>query len=322
MARMFSTASTANDMATRHPSDSHLRRRKNKSSSASATTLPSTPLQDRTNHHINKGSNPATPTGHTTSTFLPELHSTPPMPTFQKPSTPCRPHPHPHPPTDSTTTPPLQHQVTIHPTPISDPGRPLYSHPGTKVSPALVAGVEETPPLPAGWTQQHDRAICILDVRNYSLSNIVSKIRRAFPQLRGVLTTGMVDKRLRQLDQVVEIDYWKVGLMGAADGSGGGSGSGRPGIGGRGRSESRVTLGENVGVVSKAAEPAGSKSMPSNNIGATLVKSQSLVDMISSETPATPRLTPTEPGEQLKAMTYRPPPSAPPVQSGRLVRAA
>ena len=45
------------------------------------------------------------------------------------------------------------------------------------------------------------------------------KIRRTFPDLKGTLTAGMIDRRLRQLDQDIEIDYWRVGLQGVKDGT-------------------------------------------------------------------------------------------------------
>lgn len=38
------------------------------------------------------------------------------------------------------------------------------------------------------------------------------KLRRCFPELRGVLTPLMIDKRLRILDQNVDLDYWRTGL--------------------------------------------------------------------------------------------------------------
>jgi hypothetical protein len=76
----------------------------------------------------------------------------------------------------------------------------------------LIDRVGETPPLPPNWTGQHDRAICILDARNYTHTGIVAKIRRAFPNIRGTLTPAMIDKRLRQLDQNVYVDYWALGL--------------------------------------------------------------------------------------------------------------
>ena len=53
-----------------------------------------------------------------------------------------------------------------------------------------------------------------------------------------MLTAGMVDRRLRQLDQDVEIDYWRVGLRGT-----GGS------VGAAGATMTvRVGSGEGVGV--------------------------------------------------------------------------
>lgn len=70
-----------------------------------------------------------------------------------------------------------------------------------------------TPPLPADWTIVHDRAICVLDARGYTLEQSISKLRRAFPELIGsVMTIMMIDKRLRILDQNPEIDYFKVGM--------------------------------------------------------------------------------------------------------------
>ncbi|GAB7345383.1 hypothetical protein MBLNU457_3727t2 [Dothideomycetes sp. NU457] len=70
-----------------------------------------------------------------------------------------------------------------------------------------------TPPLPADWTIVHDRAICVLDARGYTLEQSISKLRRAFPELTGsVITPMMIDKRLRILDQNPEIDYFKVGM--------------------------------------------------------------------------------------------------------------
>jgi hypothetical protein len=50
----------------------------------------------------------------------------------------------------------------------------------------------------------------LLDSRNYSHSAIVAKLRRVFPELRGTLTPLMIDKRLRILDQNVELDYWRI----------------------------------------------------------------------------------------------------------------
>lgn len=76
----------------------------------------------------------------------------------------------------------------------------------------IIDRVPGTPPLPRNWGRRQDRAICILDASNYSLGGIVAKVRHVFPDLDGTLTPAMVDKRLRQLDQIIEIDYWAVGL--------------------------------------------------------------------------------------------------------------
>lgn len=231
---MFSTASTVNDMAKRQSGYSgSVRRWKNKSASSARTAVlqqqPATPLRDRTNTMKTSSATSASGYGNNTS-FLPELNSTPPMPTFQKPAVPM-PMPRsaaPRPPAQISRYNSLRRPDSEALPPISDPGR-LLGNPGTKVGPALVDRVEETPPLPGGWTEQHDRAICVLDARNYPLHAIVMKVRRTFPGLRGLLTPGMVDKRLRQLDQNVEIDYWRVGLLpgtsvkGGADGVSGGA---------------------------------------------------------------------------------------------------
>ena len=115
-------------------------------------------------------------------------------------------------------------------TPVANPGRLLSRLHRTVVvgQTRHGDGVEDTPPLPRGWSEQHDRAICMLDARMYSLPAIVSKIRRAYPGLRGVLTPAMVDRRLRVLDQDVEIDYWRAGLSHpvVASASGGTAGAG------------------------------------------------------------------------------------------------
>lgn len=70
----------------------------------------------------------------------------------------------------------------------------------------------DIPRLPDNWSRQHDRAICVLDSRNYSHPAIVAKLRRVFPDLRGTLNPLMIDKRLRILDQRLDIDYWSVGI--------------------------------------------------------------------------------------------------------------
>lgn len=99
--------------------------------------------------------------------------------------------------------------------PISDPGNLLNSkpqQPSPRFARAGMAGAfdraVDTPELPKGWTNQHDRAICYLDYRGYSLEDSITKVRNYFPELDGKLSTAMIDTRLRQLDQIVEITYW------------------------------------------------------------------------------------------------------------------
>ncbi|RMZ06797.1 hypothetical protein D0862_04509, partial [Hortaea werneckii] len=223
------------DMATRHHSGS-VRRWRNRSTASTAGSgivSPSTPLHSSGRSNTMRTSSTVNCTTNTT-TFLPELTSTPPMPTFQKPS----PLPSPHqelfsrenkennlPPHDSfTLTPgdPSSPQQPHHLPSIADPGRLLTTTP-PKPNPVLVDGLEETPPLPETWTHHHDRTICVLDAKGYSLPTIVAHVRKSFPRdFRGsLLTPAMVDKRLRVLDQDVEIDYWRVGL-GLVRGGGGG----------------------------------------------------------------------------------------------------
>ncbi|KAK5108890.1 hypothetical protein LTR62_007692 [Meristemomyces frigidus] len=177
-------------------------------------------LRDRTNLSANYKESPSGAGNDTT--FLPELHSTPPVPTFLKSSRKV----------ESTTCSPTS-ITAMKSTPGSwrarsrsevlpphfdgtsrTKGKATTEPPATSNT-LLVYRMEDTPPLPAGWLEQHDRAICVLDARNYSLPTIVIKIRRTFPSLRGTLTLAMVDKRLRQLDQIPELDYWRVGLLGS-----------------------------------------------------------------------------------------------------------
>ncbi|KAI5367527.1 hypothetical protein Slin15195_G026570 [Septoria linicola] len=169
--------------------------------------------RSRSNYTLS--TNGSTPSAGLT-TFLPEMHSTPPMPTFQKPAmgTPLRRERY-----DENMT-PSRSQISRRPdTPFDEPSMSGSTHrssfsrpqlPYTTMPPA--DRVSETPPLPKGWSRQQDRAICILDASNYSLPAIVQKIRRVFPEIHGTLTPAMVDKRLRQLDQIVELDYWAIGL--------------------------------------------------------------------------------------------------------------
>lgn len=79
--------------------------------------------------------------------------------------------------------------------------------------PAETARLPPTPPLPGNWTIVHDRAICVLDACGYSVSETVKKLHSAFQELAGqVLTPPMIDKRLRMLDEDIEVDYFQIGL--------------------------------------------------------------------------------------------------------------
>ncbi|KXL50876.1 hypothetical protein M433DRAFT_7145, partial [Acidomyces richmondensis BFW] len=201
-----------------HPSGS-IRRWKSKSTPSattttteSTTTAPPSAFTKTTPKRVRERSNPTMAVSSCTTTpqnagnnttFLPELYSTPPMPsTFQsKPTTFASSH----------------QPSTLARRPDSDtlPNIPRHIFESPQIGHSIaIDRVEETPPLPPTWTSQHDRAICVLDARNYPLENIVMKLRRTFPALTGTVLTGaMVDKRLRQLDQDVEIDYWRIGLL-------------------------------------------------------------------------------------------------------------
>ena len=205
------------------------------------------------------GSSSNTTPTHGNSSFLPELNSTPPMPTFQKPDPgstgpACRsadqrsdvPKPSRSPSLAENTT-PRRLKKSKPEVPAAEEllpdmftlEQPAVTRPRTRPSTILFSrslNAAETPPLPLAWTKQHDKAICILDVKNYSLPAIVTKMRRTFPALQqGTLTPAMIDKRLRQLDQNLEIDYYRAGLRKddramlappSATGRGGGGGGG------------------------------------------------------------------------------------------------
>lgn len=202
-----------------HESPKGIRRRVSKTHTPSSKA--STSLMDRTNTTRTRSNYTMTTTSSTPgvgmTTFLPEMHSTPPMPTFQKPDM-------------ETPTPLRRERPREYATPSRTQGlrRPdtpraersiedLFVQSARKPhvpysTTPLIDRVPGTPPLPRNWGRRQDRAICILDASNYSLSGIVAKIRHVFPDLDGTLTPAMVDKRLRQLDQIIEIDYWAVGL--------------------------------------------------------------------------------------------------------------
>jgi hypothetical protein len=176
------------------------------------------------------------------TTFLPELYSTPPMPSFQKP----------HPGgalstrnAADTSSFPGQNRVSgrTETLGLAENTMPTQAHAkvtaqspvhkkttlGQDVSSLLSSTTTRVrtrvapfppqdyhdrpiPPLPSNWTPQHDKAICILDVKNYSLPAMIAKLRRTFPSLCGPLTPIMIDKRLQRLDQNVELDYYSAGL--------------------------------------------------------------------------------------------------------------
>jgi len=69
-------------------------------------------------------------------------------------------------------------------------------------------------PLPPQWSRHHDRAICFMDASSdCSLTSIVSNIKRSYPELAMArLTPGMIEKRLKVLDQNIYVDYWGLAL--------------------------------------------------------------------------------------------------------------
>lgn len=174
----------------------------------------STPLVDRTN--TQKSAHSTTTTA--TSSFLPDIGSTPPMPTFQKPD--LHDHPSVRKQDDENTTPTrLRGQIPrkpvlpspssrdrLHSPPPLAPWRPATTVP-------LRDRMGEIFPLPQGWGTKHDIAICILDVYDYSLKEIVLKVRKAFGKsLMGPMNEKTIDKRLRQLDQDIESTCYKEAL--------------------------------------------------------------------------------------------------------------
>ena len=150
-------------------------------------------LRDRTNA---KSSTPS-------SSFLPELNSTPPLPTFQRGTT------------ETTNIPPPRRQPRPESStlpPIADPGF-LATPRRPKVIVVGLCGGEDrpegTPKLPKEWSEVHDRAICAMEVRGYLHEEMIAGIRGFFPEIKNALMVGMIDKRIRQLDQIPEIDYFK-----------------------------------------------------------------------------------------------------------------
>ncbi len=285
---MFSTASSGTDTPNRHSGYSSSARRWRSKSTTSALA-PETPLKDRTNTL-----KPTTPASINNTSFLPELHSTPPMPTFRKPAamTPRSPAPRPAA-LGSRFSGTLLRDKPL--PPIADPGGLLVTL-GARASLTLLDRVEDTPPLPGGWTPQHDLAICVLDARNYSLPGIVTKIRRTFPSLHGILTTAMIDKRLRQLDQDIEIDYWRVGLQTAKNSVGGTAPSAFTPLAnhGSGNKVREATVKVNIHTAGTLPLSQRRTDNAQNTASAPLVKSRSVSNLLpdsvsfSSAGPSTP----------------------------------
>ncbi len=205
------------------------------------------------------------------------------------------------PPKSGTTPSSSRQQVQRHPPrdkplpPIADPGGLLVTL-GARASLTLLDRVEDTPPLPGGWTPQHDLAICVLDARNYSLPGIVTKIRRTFPSLHGILTTAMIDKRLRQLDQDIEIDYWRVGLQTAKNSVGGTAPSAFTPLAnhGSGNKVREATVKVNIHTAGTLPLSQRRTDNAQNTASAPLVKSRSVSNLLpdsvsfSSAGPSTP----------------------------------
>ncbi|KAJ9641959.1 hypothetical protein H2199_005174 [Coniosporium tulheliwenetii] len=120
------------------------------------------------------------------------------------------------------------------------------------------------PPLPASWTSAHDQAICMLDAKAVPVTSIAARLKRAFPDLRAVaVTPAMVERRLRCLDQIPEVDYWRRALAGVRKGKWGE-------VGGKGKERARAppvvgfaadalveTPSESEFVLSPTSTPAG-----------------------------------------------------------------
>lgn len=256
-----------------------LRQRYADSKHSSSTTTSSTPLTDLDLSNHESWYN-GTPTAGMT-TFLPTLHSTPPMPTFQKPGMHPRGSPastptsnifrrpvksnnndeydddiafdplHSHPIMSTSKSDSADGQATDpqppvfarrrndyesghkspkriyipHRSPETPDGYELAGSSGDSLSHVfysrgskaytttpLIDRVPDSPSLPAAWNPTLDRLICQADALGLDHQKIVSKVRQRYPQLTGVLTASAIDRRLRQLDQDIEIDYWQVGL--------------------------------------------------------------------------------------------------------------
>jgi hypothetical protein len=63
------------------------------------------------------------------------------------------------------------------------------------------------------WNTQHDRFIALLDVQDYHSPAIVNRVKKQYPELRHeCITPGMIDKRLRILDETIDCLFFTEGL--------------------------------------------------------------------------------------------------------------
>ncbi|KAK4505051.1 hypothetical protein PRZ48_003014 [Zasmidium cellare] len=214
---------------------SSLRRRWSSKSSSAQTTI-NMPFVDRTNTQRS-----TTTAATATSSFLPELNSTPPMPTFQKPDM-ATPTPNSNleksDMADENATPtrggggyiPRRPPGAVELSTLADPGdlgkdltanHSTFRQPPTtdqraafrpKNKPVATVALKdrfgETPPLPDAWNKRHDKSLCVLDYRGYSYEAMVPKMKRTYPELGGRVTEEMFRKRLAQLDQNIDLTYW------------------------------------------------------------------------------------------------------------------
>jgi hypothetical protein len=134
--------------------------------------------------------------------------------------------------------------------------------------------------LPPTWGVAHDRFICVADAKGESLGEIADALRLNFPDVGVPISMGLVDKRLRMLDQA-GAGYWKEGLgmvevgrgyesgqssvavdVGERNSGGGGEGKERGGENGGGEGKRKSSSGLPVPVGSKVVR----KSVPSRKV--------------------------------------------------------
>lgn len=93
------------------------------------------------------------------------------------------------------------------------PARTRATAPSYEPQLSLAHKARLTPSLPDVWTSEHDRAICILDALDYAIPRTIRKMYHTYPELTAfIITPAMIDVRLRYLDQIPEIDYFKQAL--------------------------------------------------------------------------------------------------------------